>query len=60
MQQLVDELMLSCPYAYNSKEYWIYNAGLLRTMVARYSETDWIIRNEITARTRSNLNGKPK
>lgn len=50
MQQLLEQLMRACPYPYNSKEYWIYNAGLMGTMLARYAATDMIIRNEIQAR----------
>jgi hypothetical protein len=51
MKELVESVMHQCPYAYNSKEYWIYNAGLFGTILARHAEADWILRQELEYRS---------
>lgn len=50
MDLLVSELMLQCPYPYNSKEYWIYNAGLMGSILARYAQYDCMIKQELRQR----------
>jgi len=49
VDELVKELMQSCPYEYNSKLYWIYNAGLMSTIVKRLAVIDYALARDLAA-----------
>lgn len=50
--QLVEQLLNQCPYdAETEKNLWIiYNLGLMKTLVARWAQDDWLLKQELVSR----------
>lgn len=42
--QLVQQVIDTCPYEYNSKLYWIYTTGMLRTILIDTAQQDSTVR----------------